>query len=39
MWFVRAASMANPDNRFNRRVEEIHRQMSDQGALPAAISA
>jgi hypothetical protein len=25
MWFVQAASMANPANRFNTRVEEIHR--------------
>ena len=37
MWFVRAASMADPDNRFNNRVEEIHRQMSEQRATaPAA---
>ena len=28
MWFVRAASMANPENRFNRRVEAIHKEMA-----------
>jgi hypothetical protein len=27
MWFVRAASMARADNRFNIQVEELHRQM------------
>jgi hypothetical protein len=27
MWFVRAASMASPCNRFNEQVENIHRQM------------
>jgi hypothetical protein len=25
MWFVKAATMGNPDNRFNLRVEEAHR--------------
>lgn len=25
MWFVKAATMANPDNRFNLRVEDAHR--------------
>lgn len=30
MWFVKAASMANPDNRFNLRIEEVHRQMCEQ---------
>jgi len=25
MWFVRSASMVNGDNRFNLRVEELHR--------------
>ena len=28
MWFVRAASMANPENRYNRRVEAIHQEMA-----------
>jgi hypothetical protein len=28
MWFVRTASMANPENRFNRRVEAIHEEMA-----------
>lgn len=27
MWFVRQSSMANPDNRFNRRVAEVHAEM------------
>nr|NUR36860.1 hypothetical protein [Sphingomonas sp.] len=30
MWFVKAASMANPDNRFNIRVEDIHRAMRER---------
>ena len=30
MWFVKAASMANPDNRFNLRMEEVHRQMRER---------
>jgi hypothetical protein len=33
MWFVRAASMAHPDNRFNAQVEAVHREMQ---ALTAA---
>jgi hypothetical protein len=24
MWFVKAATMADPDNRFNLKVEEAH---------------
>jgi hypothetical protein len=37
MWFVKAASMANPDNRFNLRVDEVHRSMAKQSATaPAA---
>lgn len=32
MWFVKAQSMANPDNRFNARVEQVHRSA---GALTA----
>lgn len=27
MWFVKIASMANPSNRFNERVEQVHRKM------------
>jgi len=27
MWFVKAASMTNPDNRFNARVEAVHQEM------------
>ena len=36
MWFIEAASMANPGNRFNEQVEAIHRQM--QHAPLAAVS-
>jgi len=32
MWFLRAASMANPENRFNRRVEAIHQEMAKAAA-------
>lgn len=32
MWFVRTASMADPDYRFNRRVEAIHEEMRSQAA-------
>jgi hypothetical protein len=32
MWFVRKESMANPENRFNRRVEAIHQQMAKLAA-------
>ena len=40
MWFVRAASMSNSDNRFNHRVEEIHRQMHEEAVVaPAPLSA
>jgi hypothetical protein len=38
MWFVKAASMADPKNRFNERVENLHRQMSNRrtsGAVAA----
>lgn len=30
MWFVRTASMATPDNRFNAQIETVHRQMQDR---------
>jgi hypothetical protein len=30
MWFVNAESMANPANRFNARVDAIHREMAGQ---------
>lgn len=30
MWFVTAASMADPANRFNERVESVHREMQAQ---------
>jgi hypothetical protein len=36
MWFVRAASMANPNNRFNLQVEEVHRSMADRRLAAAA---
>jgi hypothetical protein len=32
MWFVNSASMADPDNRFNARVEATHRQMQAEVA-------
>lgn len=35
MWFVNAASMAEPDNRFNAVVERVHREMQS-GARPLA---
>lgn len=30
MWFVNVASMANPDNRFNVRIDAIHDQIREQ---------
>jgi len=33
MWFVKATSMANPQNRFNVQVESIHRQMQARAAI------
>jgi hypothetical protein len=30
MWFVNSSSMANPDNRFNARVDAVHREMRAQ---------
>jgi hypothetical protein len=35
MWFVRIASMVNPENRFNARVEQVHREMACLAAEPA----
>lgn len=35
MWFMRQSSMANPANRFNLRVEEVHRKMRDRQAAAA----
>lgn len=32
MWFVKTSSMADPSRRFNERVEQLHRQMSDGAA-------
>lgn len=29
MWFVDPDSMSNPDNRFNPRIERVHREMQD----------
>lgn len=29
MWFVKVASMANPENRFNRQVERVHEVMQE----------
>jgi len=41
MWFVHASSMANPDNRFNAKVEQVHREMKDRArrATPLAASS
>lgn len=36
MWFVNAASMADPANRFNERVEALHREMSERRHTVAA---
>lgn len=37
MWFIKAASMANPRNRFNQRVEDMHREMANRTtAAPVA---
>lgn len=36
MWFVRAASMADPGNRFNAVVENVHRSMSEKRDAAAA---
>jgi hypothetical protein len=30
MWFVYSSSMANPNNRFNARVDAVHREMQEQ---------
>ena len=30
MWFVNTSSMANPENRFNVQVEEVHREMRNR---------
>lgn len=38
MWFVKAASMAAPRNRFNERLEELHREMSER-TDPVSVSA
>lgn len=35
MWFVNAASMANSSNRFNERVEAVHREMAERPKLAA----
>lgn len=32
MWFVRAASMSDPNNRFNIRIEQLHAEMAAQAA-------
>ena len=36
MWFVRPDSMASTDNRFNARVEEVHREMRERAAAAPA---
>lgn len=37
MWFVRASSMASPDNRFNNVVEQVHEEMR-QAKLTASVA-
>jgi len=37
MWFVNAASMADAENRFNNRVEAVHRAMSDRQPISLAV--
>jgi len=37
MWFVNAASMADAENRFNNRVESVHRAMRDRQQISAAV--
>jgi len=32
MWFVKVASMANSSNRFNERIERVHREVSQRAA-------
>lgn len=40
MWFVRASSMANPNNRFNARVDQVHREMQGAAAKsPLAVQS
>jgi len=39
MWFMKAASMANPDNRFNVRMDEIHREMRNNRSEPSIAAA
>lgn len=36
MWFVRPDSMANPAKRFNRRIEQLHRQMQEVSPIDQA---
>lgn len=36
MWFVQTGSMSNPDNRFNNRIEEVHREMQKRPPSAAA---
>lgn len=39
MWFVKVASMANPDNRFNVRMDTLHREMRDESRSLATVAA
>lgn len=36
MWFVEAGSMANSNNRFNKRIENLHREMQEAPAKARA---
>lgn len=39
MWFVTAASMSNPDNRFNERVEALHRKMAQRAGSGTLVAS
>ena len=39
MWFVRASSMASADNRFNKRVEQVHEEMQAAKLTASAAEA
>ena len=39
MWFVKAASMADPHNRFNQRVEQVHSEMRQAAAAASSAAS
>jgi hypothetical protein len=36
MWFVKPETMANPDDRFNHRIEAVHREMAERNETASA---